>query len=106
MKKYLENREKEVIDIMMALFDQQKAMEQFGYEKKMEGREEGRLEGRLEGRKQGRLEGREQGRLEGKRETAFNMKEKGYPDAIIADLLEVGLNIVQGWFAAGTTAKP
>lgn len=30
---------------MMALFDQEKAVEQFGYEKKQEGRKEGRKEG-------------------------------------------------------------
>ncbi len=56
LKEYLESREKEVIDIMMALFDQEKAMEQFmkqfAYEKKQEGL------------------------AEGKRQTALNMKKK------------------------------
>lgn len=46
-------------------------------------------------------EGAERGKLEGemkaKKETAINMKKKGYPDSTIADLLEVGLNIVQQW---------
>ena len=27
------------------------------------------------------------------------MKKKGYSDAIIADILEVGLNVIQQWFA-------
>ena len=34
---------------MMGLFDQEKAVEQFGNEKKEEGRAEGKLEGKLEG---------------------------------------------------------
>lgn len=37
LKEYLEKREKEVIDIMMGLFDQKKAVEQYGYEKMKEG---------------------------------------------------------------------
>ena len=49
LKEYLENQEKEVIDIMMALFDQEKAMEQFmkqfAYEKKLEGLAEGMEKG-------------------------------------------------------------
>lgn len=75
LKEYLANREKEVVDIMMALFDQQKAVEQYGNEKKIEGK------------------------LEGKKETAFKMKKKGYQEAAIADLLEVGVEIVQQWLS-------
>ena len=90
LKEYLENREKEVIDIMMALFDQEKAMEQFmkqfGQEKKQEGLAEG-------------LE-------KGKKQTALNMKKKGYSDTTIADLLEVGVNVVQQWLSGTNTAKP
>lgn len=41
LREYLAAHEKEVVSIMMALFDQEKAVEQFGYEKKQEGREEG-----------------------------------------------------------------
>ena len=33
LREYLSSREKEVASIMMALFDQEKAVEQFGYEK-------------------------------------------------------------------------
>ncbi len=40
LKEYLTSREREVVSIMMALFDQEKAMEQFGYEKMEEGRKE------------------------------------------------------------------
>ena len=38
------------------------------------------------------------GKKEGKRETAFNMKNKGYSDATIADILDVGINVIQQWF--------
>lgn len=41
LREYLSAHEKEVVSIMMALFDQEKAVEQFGYEKKQEGRKEG-----------------------------------------------------------------
>ena len=37
------------------------------------------------------------------KETAINMKKKGYSDNTIAELLEVGVNIVQQW-VAGTVS--
>ncbi len=85
LKEYLSGREKEVVNIMMGLFDQEKAVEQFGNEKKEEGRVEGRKEGRAEGK------------LEGKIEAAINMKAEGLPESMIAKILNVGLNIVQEW---------
>jgi predicted transposase YdaD len=53
---YLQEREKEVFDIMITLFDQEYAMEQYGRSLKEEGREEGHKEGHKEGRKEGREE--------------------------------------------------
>ncbi len=48
-------------------------------------------------------EGRQEGKQEGKQEqamhTAYRMREKGYSDAAIAELLEVGSQVVQKWFA-------
>lgn len=82
---------------MMGLFDQEKAVEQFGNEKKEEGRKEGREEGRTEGR--------EEGKLESKRETAINMKAEGLPENMIARVLDVGLNMVQEWVARTVAAK-
>ena len=38
-----------------------------------------------------------QGKMEQAKETAINMKKKGYSDNTIAELLEVGVNIVQQW---------
>ncbi|MDO4336610.1 MAG: hypothetical protein Q4C91_00800 [Eubacteriales bacterium] len=43
--------------------------------------------------------GEARGEMKAKRETALKMKKKGYPDTTIADLLEVGLNIVQRWIS-------
>ncbi len=98
LKEYLESREKEVIDIMMALFDQEKAMEQFmkqfAYEKKQEGLAEGLAEGL------------ERGLTEKAKKTALNMKKKGYSDTTIADLLEVSVTMVQQWFSGTNIAKP
>ena len=37
------------------------------------------------------------GEMKARRETAINMKKKGYADSTIADLLDVGLNMVQQW---------
>ena len=49
LKEYLDGREKEVIDIMTSLFDQEKAVEMYGYERERKGHAEGRAEGRVEG---------------------------------------------------------
>lgn len=49
LKMFLDSREKEVLDIMTMLFDQQKVWEIELYNRREEGREEGRLEGREEG---------------------------------------------------------
>ena len=85
LKEYLSGREKEVINIMMGLFDQEKAVEQFGNEKKEEGREEGKLES--------------------KKEAAINVKAEGLPESMIAKVLDVGLNIVQEWVAGTAVAR-
>ncbi len=85
LREYLSGREKEIINIMMGLFDQEKAVEQFGNEKKEEGRAEGKLEGKME--------------------AAINMKAEGLPESMIAKILDVGLNIVQEWVAGATVAR-
>ena len=48
---------------------------------------------------EGIIEGKKEGIIEGKRETAFNMKNKGYSDATIADILDVGINVIQQWLS-------
>ena len=47
---YLKEREKEVIDIMILLFDQEYAVEQFGRSQKKEGIQEGIQQGIQEGK--------------------------------------------------------
>ncbi|MFG6363915.1 MAG: hypothetical protein K1W32_04580 [Schaedlerella sp.] len=78
---------------MMGLFDQEKAVEQFGNEKKEEGRTEGRAEGHAEGK------------LEGKKEAAINMKAEGLPEGMIAKVLDVGLSIVQEWISGTAVVR-
>ena len=60
---------------------------------------EGIIEGKKEGKKEGIIEGKKEGIIEGKKETAFNMKNKGYSDATIADILDVGINVIQQWLS-------
>lgn len=79
LTEYLRGREKEVIDIMMTLFEQEYAVERYGDEKKAEGE------------------------MKAKQETALNMKKKGYPDTTIADILEVGVATLQKWFSEKPT---
>ncbi len=85
LKEYLSAHEKEVVSIMMALFDQEKAVEQFGYEKKQEGREEGRMEGR------------EEGDLKRAMRTASNMFKDGEPIDKIARFLEFSPETILSW---------
>ena len=91
LKEYLESREKEVVHIMMSLFDQAKAMEQYGYEQRTEGFEEGKEKG-IE---QGVLKGS----LETQKTNVLNMKNKGLPIDIIADFLSVDSNTIQQWLS-------
>ena len=61
---YLQEDEKEVIDIMVMLFDQEYAVERYAQVKSREAREEGRQEGLQEGRQEGRKEGLQEGVLQ------------------------------------------
>ena len=85
LREYLSSREKEVVSIMMALFDQERAVEQFGYEKRQEGREEGRKEGR------------EEGRIRQAKKTAVNMLKEGESMDKIAKFLEIPIHLIQSW---------
>jgi len=81
LREYLSSREKEVVSIMMALFDQEKAVEQFGYEKMQEGHKEGRKEGDLSRA----------------RKTASNMLRDGDPIDKIARVLELPVDTIRSW---------
>ena len=82
LREYLAEREKEVISIMMALFDQQRAVEQFGYDKK------------------------EEGKIETKKETALTLSEMGMPVDSIAKAVKEGVDTVQQWLSGMVTVKP
>ena len=73
--------------------------EEGGYPEMCEVSEKIYNEGIIEGKKEGIIEGKKEGIIEGKRETAFNMKNKGYSDATIADILDVGINVIQQWLS-------
>lgn len=77
LKEYLSGREKEVVSIMMALFDQEKAVEQFGYEKRQEGREEGRIRQA--------------------KKTASNMLKRGSSLNEVAEILELPIEMIRSW---------
>ena len=61
-------------------------------------------EGKKEGREEGREEGLTEGELNAKKTMAYNMHRKGYPDSVIADLLEVGIPIVKQWIDSSKIA--
>ena len=54
--------------------------------------------------KQGIEEGIEQGMMKQAKKIAVNMKKKGYSESAIAEVLDVGLNIVQQWVGSGMPA--
>ena len=87
---------------MMSLFDQEKALEQYLEQYGNDKKEEGRLEGHLKGILEGRLEGE----MKKAKETAMKMKEKGYSDDAIADILNIELNTVQYWISDTNAVMP
>ena len=79
LKEYLEGREKEVVDIMMTLFDQEYAVERYGDEKKAEGIAEGTIKA--------------------KREMTYELFDMGFSDNKIAKVVKVSLETVKRWLA-------
>ena len=75
LKEYLESREKEVVDIMMTLFDQEYAVERYGDEKKAEGKAEGLAEGKVEGL----AEGEAKGTMKAKQEMTYKLVDRRIP---------------------------
>ncbi len=107
LKDYLDTRKKEVIDVMITLFDQGYAVEAYahelaakaeqkGLEKGLEqGREQGRKQGREEGREEGREQGREEGREEGIRVTVELCREIGLEPGAAAAKIASNFHIPQ-----------
>ncbi len=53
----------------------------------------------------GKTEGKIEGKIEAQKETALKMKKKGYSEIVIADLLGVGVNIVNKWLSEVETIR-
>ena len=59
----------------------------------------------MEGRAEGLTEGIAEGVIKGKKETAFTMREKGFSNDMIAEILKVGTDVILQWFAEPTTVN-
>ena len=73
LAEYLKDREKEVVDIMMTLFEQEYAVERYGDEKRAEGRAEGR------------------------KEMALSLFQMGVPIEKIAEAAKLDVGLVKSW---------
>ena len=81
LAEYLKDREKEVVDIMMTLFEQEYAVERYGDEKRAEGKAEGRTEGELNKAK----------------EMTFSLFQMGVPIEKIAEAAKLDVGLVKNW---------
>lgn len=57
LEEFMKSHEKEVIDMMAQLFDEEVMRKQYDIASRRKEREEGRNEGRIEGRLEGKMEG-------------------------------------------------
>ena len=87
LKEYLESREKEVVDIMMALFDQEYAVERYGDEKKAEGKAEGLAEGEAKGT------------MKAKQEMTYKLVDRRIPLETISEIVEISVEVIKKWLA-------
>jgi hypothetical protein len=77
LKEYLESREKEVIDIMMTLFDDEYILKTYVEEE--------------------RKDAADQAKMEEKKETALSLADMGFPVEKIAQAVKVSVTIVSQW---------
>ena len=87
LKNYLESREKEVVRIMMTLFDQDYLTMIYGKEQREEGREEGRLAGREEGSK------------DTQKANVLRLHGQGFSSDSIATMLDLSIETVKEWLS-------
>lgn len=95
LKQYLESRQKEAVDIMMTLFDQDYAWDRYVEEFKADLEEKVKKEVEEEVKEEGKEEGKEETR----KTTALNMRKKGFSNQDIADILEIETGKVERWFS-------
>ena len=93
LKEYLENREKEVVDIMMTLFNQEYAIEAYTEEIRQESIEKGIEQGRREG-----------GMMKAK-ETALNLLNMGFTAEQAAEAIKVNVQQVWRWIEGGAVLE-
>jgi hypothetical protein len=79
LKKYLESREKEVIDIMMTLFDDEYILKTYVEEK------------------------RKEAQMEEKKQTALSLADMGFSVEKIAEVVKVSVNVVKQWLEGSMT---
>ena len=83
LKEYLESRGKEVVDIMMTLFDQEYAVERYGDEKKAEGLAEGEAKGTMKA----------------KQEMTYKLVDRRIPLETISEIVEISVEVIKKWLA-------
>ena len=91
LKEYLDSKEKEVINIMMALFDQERAMQLYLRDLLKE-KEEEAIE---QGLKQGLKQGLEQGIEQAEKNHICKMKKEGIPIEVIARIIGKTIEEIQ-----------
>jgi hypothetical protein len=87
LKEYLEDREKEVVDIMMTLFDDEYILKTYVEEKTQAAAKEAA----------------DQAKMEEKQRTALRMAKKGTAVDAIADFLDVSISLVKKWLDGSVT---
>ena len=96
---YLQEQEKEVIDIMVMLFDQEYAVERYAQAQAREAREEGRVQGREEGLTLGREEGLtlglEKGYEAGRTDVALQLLKERLPLSFITGVCNLSEDTVR-----------
>lgn len=77
LKEYLQEKQEEVIDIMMTLFDDEQILDAYTKELVEEAEKKGEKRGELRGEKRGELRGEKRGEQKSARNTAIQMIKKG-----------------------------
>ena len=95
LKEYLDSKEKEVINIMMALFDQERAMQLYLRDLLKAKEEEAIEQGLKQGLQQGLEQGLEQGIEQAEKNHICKMKKEGIPIEVIARIIGKTIEEIQ-----------